>query len=102
MWSPTAQMAFEALKIAMSFQVTLTLPYFTTPFDVTTNASNVAIGAVLSQHDKPIAFYRKKMCPRMQASSAYVCELFAITEAVKKWRQYLLGRPFRIFADQKS
>lgn len=38
----------------------------------------------------------------MQASSAYVCELFAITEAVKKWRQYLLGRPFRIFADQKS
>lgn len=38
----------------------------------------------------------------MQASSAYVRELFATTEAVKKWCQYLLGRPFRIFTDQKS
>lgn len=86
----------------MADLVTLTLPNFEIPFDVTTDASNIAIGAVLSQNDKPIAFYSKKMCSRMQNSSAYIRELFAITEAVKKWRQYFLGRKFRIYTDHAS
>lgn len=85
----------------MSSLATLTLPNFEIPFDVTTDASDVAIGAV-SQNDRPISFYSRKMCQRIQATSAYVRELFAITEAVKKWRQYLFGHKFRIFTDHKS
>jgi hypothetical protein len=38
----------------------------------------------------------------MKNSSVYVREMFAITEAIKKWRQYLIGRHFHIFTDQKS
>lgn len=38
----------------------------------------------------------------MQLASAYDREMFAIMEAVKKWRQYLLGRWFRIYTDQQS
>ncbi|KAJ0895862.1 putative nucleotidyltransferase, Ribonuclease H [Helianthus annuus] len=101
-WSNHSEAAFKALKSAMISLVTLTLPNFSKPFDVTTDASNVAIGAVLSQEDRPIAFFSKKMCPRMQVASAYVRELYAVTEAVKKWRQYLLGRKFNIFTDQRS
>jgi hypothetical protein len=42
------------------------------------------------------------MCPRLCSSSAYVQELFAITEAIKKWRhQYLLGNKFHIYTDHK-
>ncbi|MCI67899.1 hypothetical protein A2U01_0089158, partial [Trifolium medium] len=47
-------------------------------------ASAVAIGDVLSQEGHPLAFFSKKMCPRMQVSSVYVREMYAITEAVKK------------------
>lgn len=42
------------------------------------------------------------MCPRLQATSAYKKELYAIPEAIKKWRQYLLGNQFRIFSYQQS
>ncbi|KAM0002561.1 putative nucleotidyltransferase, Ribonuclease H [Helianthus debilis subsp. tardiflorus] len=101
-WNDAATTAFKQLKAAMVSLISLTLPNFARPFDVTTDASSVAIGAVLSQNDRPIAFFSKKMCPRMQAASAYVRELYAITEAVKKWRQYLLGRKFNIFTDQRS
>ena len=38
----------------------------------------------------------------MQQASTHVRELYAITEAVKKRRQYLLGRRFVIRIDQKS
>ncbi|KAL0447825.1 UNVERIFIED_CONTAM: hypothetical protein Slati_1910400 [Sesamum latifolium] len=38
----------------------------------------------------------------MQASSAYEREMYAIMEAVRKWRRYLLGHHFDIYTDQKS
>lgn len=37
----------------------------------------------------------------MQRASTYVRELHAITTAVSKWRQYLLGHPFVILTDHK-
>ena len=42
------------------------------------------------------------MAPRLQAASTYVRKMFTITEAVKKWRQYLLGRRFSIQTDHQS
>nr|GEV57119.1 Ty3/gypsy retrotransposon protein [Tanacetum cinerariifolium] len=82
--------------------ITLALPNFTKPFDVTTDASGKAIGAVLSQENKPIAFFSKKLCSNMQDQSTYTKEFYAVTEAVKKWRQYLLGHRFRIYTDHHS
>ncbi|GJU03262.1 ty3-gypsy retrotransposon protein [Tanacetum coccineum] len=101
-WNDSADKAFQALKQEMESLVTLALPDFTQPFDVTTDASGQAIGAVLSQSDRPINFFSKKLCARMQEASTYIRELYAITEAIKKWRQYLLGRKFRVFTDQHS
>ncbi|KAL4580133.1 hypothetical protein LXL04_016314 [Taraxacum kok-saghyz] len=100
--TPQANTEFLSLKSAMSSLIQLALPDFSTTFDVTTDASRTTIGAVLSQHDKPIVFFSKKLNNRMQNASTYVRELYAITEAVKKWRQYLLGCQFRIFTDQRS
>lgn len=54
------------------------------------------------QRDHPIAFFSKPFCPRLLRASTYVRELHAITTAVRKWRQYLLGHPFIILTDHKS
>ncbi|MCH83963.1 transposon Tf2-1 polyprotein, partial [Trifolium medium] len=96
------QHAFDELKLRMVSLPVLGIPNFELSFDVTTDASGLAVGAVLSQNAHPLAYFSKKLCPRMQAASAYEREMYAITSAVKKWHHYLLGRRFRIFTDQKS
>ncbi|GKB20453.1 ty3-gypsy retrotransposon protein [Tanacetum coccineum] len=101
-WSDAAHNAFLQLKSDMANMITLALPNFKEEFEVTTDASGTAIGAVLSQKNNPIAFFSKKLCPTMQNQSTYTKELFAITEAVKKWRQYLLGHHFYIYTDHHS
>ncbi|XP_058784061.1 uncharacterized protein LOC131658827 [Vicia villosa] len=101
-WGTEASLSFAELKRQMTGMPVLVLPDFTKTFVVETDASGVAIGAVLSQDGHPIAFFSKKMCPRLQASSVYVREMYAVTEAIKKWRQYLLGQQFHIYTDQKS
>ncbi|WJX73966.1 hypothetical protein P8452_57684 [Trifolium repens] len=101
-WSTDTELAFTTLKKKMTETPVIVLPDFSKLFVVETDASAVAIRAVLSEEGHPLAFFSKKMCPRMQAASVYVREMYAITEAVKKWRQYLIGRHFHIFTDQKS
>lgn len=47
-WPPSAAQAFLQLKEAMLQLPILAMPYFSTPFEVTTNASGTAVGVVLS------------------------------------------------------
>lgn len=101
-WTPQAQQAFENLKHALSTALVLALPDFRLPFTVETDASGVGIGAVLSQQGHPIAFFSKPFSYKLLQSSTYVRELFAITSAVKKWRQYLLDHRLAIITDHMS
>jgi hypothetical protein len=60
------------------------------------------VGAVLHQDGHPIAYFSKKLVPRNQKKSAYFREMLAISEAIAKFRHYLLGHKFIIRTDQKS
>jgi hypothetical protein len=101
-WNDEAQQSLEKLKLAMVTAPVLALPDFSSHFVVQTDASGFAMGAVLLQHDHPLAFYSRVFCPRLAKASTYIRELHAITSAVKKWRQYLLGHFFIIQTDHKS
>ncbi|XP_061342052.1 uncharacterized protein LOC133288340 [Gastrolobium bilobum] len=101
-WSAEASHAFQRLKEAMSGIPVLLLPDFTSSFVIETNASTNGVGAVLLQQERPLSFFSKKLGPRMANESTYVRELYAITSAVKRWRQYLLGSSFVIRTDHKS
>ena len=86
----------------MSTAPVLILPNFSEDFVLETDTSNCGVGVVLMQKEQPISYFSKKMSLRMQQASAYVKELYAITKATKKWRQYFLGRKFIIRTNQKS
>ncbi|VFQ64783.1 unnamed protein product [Cuscuta campestris] len=94
LWSSLADTAFSQLKEAMTTAPILRLPDFNLFFVVETYASGSSIGTILLQQEKPIAFFSKKLGPRRLSASTYNKELYAVVEAVQKWRQYLLGQDF--------
>jgi hypothetical protein len=101
-WNSQAELAFQQLKHAVTSAPVLALPDFSKPFILETDASGTGVGAVLHQDSHPIAFFSKKLVPRNQKKSAYFREMLAISEAIAKFRHYLLGHKFIIRTDQKS
>ena len=68
---------------------------------VQTDASNFAIGAILSQSNNdgilhPIAFYSRKFTPPEINYPIYDKELSAIISAFEEWRPYLAGAQHRV------
>lgn len=83
--------AFQVLKKAMTGLLTLSMPNFSMPFEIETNALGFGIGAVLMQQGRSLVFSSQAVSERMQMKSMYEKKFMAIVFAVQKWRHYLLG-----------
>lgn len=97
--------SFEKCKTLLTNDPILQYPDFSKEFLLTTDASNVAIGAVLSQgpigSDKPVCFASRTLNDSETNYSTIEKELLAIVWATKYFRPYLFGRKFKILTDHK-
>lgn len=96
---------FETCKKLLTNSPLLQFPDFNKPFILTTDASNFALGAVLSQgpvgSDKPIAYASRTLSNTETKYSTIEKELLAIIWAVKYFRPYLYGNKFTIYTDHR-
>lgn len=96
---------FETCKTLLTNDPILQYPDFDKDFILTTDASNYAIGAVLSQgtigSDKPIAFASRTLNTSEINYSTIEKELLAIVWSTKYFRPYLFGRKFKVVTDHK-
>lgn len=96
---------FEKCKTLLTNDPILQYPDFDKDFVLTTDASNYAIGAILSQgtigSDKPIAYASRTLNSSEINYSTIEKELLAIVWATKYFRPYLFGRKFKIVTDHK-
>ncbi|GBP65555.1 hypothetical protein EVAR_87531_1 [Eumeta japonica] len=72
---------------------------------LTTDASDVALRAVLQQYQKeewqPLTFFSRKLSPSQQKYSPYDRELLAIYEGIKYFRHMLEAKHFTVYTDHK-
>ena len=102
LWMDVQSDAFGAAKDALCGAVKLSHPDPADSLSLTTDASLVAVGAVLSNSlGAPLAFFSKKLTPAEVKYSAFDRELLAVFLAVKHFRHMLEGRPFTVWTDHK-
>jgi len=93
-WLDGQQSSFDSIISAVSSDCVLAMPDNSLPYHVEMDASDFAIGAVLSQDfdgvRRPIAFISKSFTDTEWNYSTYDKELFAIVFAFEQWCQYLL------------
>ena len=97
LWGPKAELAFVKLKEAMTQALVLRLPDFTREFVVETGTSNCGIGVMFMQDNHPIAFFVKKIGPKLQASSTYIKELLSLMSYVSGSNIYLVDFVIRTY-----
>jgi len=108
-WNAEADQAFETLKKAFTTAPILTHPDFQKPFFLETDASDFALGAILSQPDKdeclhPVAFHSQKFTATEINYEIHNKELLAIIDSFQEWRHFLEGAQHlvTIYTDHKN
>ena len=98
-WTKECEAAFHTVKMHLTEAPVLAMPDFSKPFEVVCDASIVAVGAVLLQEDRPIAFESKKLNAAQYNYSTTEQELLAVVHALTVWRCYLEGVKFTVVTD---
>ncbi|GFO16016.1 retrovirus-related pol polyprotein from transposon 17.6 [Plakobranchus ocellatus] len=93
--------SFELLKKEIEMAAVTTIDH-ESPLVVETDASDIAIAATLNQNGRPVAFFSRTLNQSERKHSSVEKEAYAIVEALRKWRHYLIGRHFQLVTDQKS
>ncbi len=109
-WNSQAQEAFDVLKSRFISAPVLCLPDPERQFIVEVDASEVGVGAVLSQRSPrdekvhPCAFFSHRLSPAERNYDIGNKELLAVRLALGEWRHWLEGaaRPFLVWTDHKN
>ena len=100
-WRGKQQKAFDTLKYKIVTAPVLALLDIQQPFEIETDASGYAMGAVLMQRRKPIYFHSETFSKEVMAYPTYDKELYALVQSVKKWKHYLMGKETIIHIDHQ-
>lgn len=107
LWSEDAEASFVALKRCVINPPVLKFPDFNRQFLIHCDASQYALGALLSQSyengEHPVHFASKTLNAAQRRLSVFEREFMAIIFALDTFKHYVLGaEKFILFTDQKS
>ena len=102
-WSAECQHAFDTIKAILSSDVLLSSPDHNKPFHVYTDASDLQLGAVIVQDDRPVAFYSRKLNAAQCNYTTMEKELFSVVKTLKEFRTMLFGcRALHVWTNHKN
>ena len=101
-WGDEQKKAFVEAKRIISKNAMLAFPDFNKKFVIYTDASKYQLGGVITQDNKPLAFYSRKLKEAQTRYTTTERELLSIVETLKEFRNILLGHNIEVFTDHKN
>ncbi len=101
-WDEVHQRAFDHVKATIAKDVVLAYPDYSKVFEIYTDASSKQLGAVITQENRPIAFFSRKLSNTQRKYSVTKIELLAIAKTLKKFKGMLWGQNIKVFTDHSN
>ena len=101
-WAEVHQKAFDDVKATIAKEVVLAYPDFDKVFEIYTDASTKQLGSVITQSNRPLAFFSRKLSVQQQKYSVTEIELLAIVETLKEFKGMLWGQRMKVYTDHKN
>ena len=97
-----SQKAYDTIKKLVSRETLLSYPNFNKHFVSHTVVSKLQLWAVISQDDKPVAFYSRKLNSAQLSYTTTDHKLLSIVEILKEFRNILLRQQIKAYTDHKN
>jgi hypothetical protein len=101
-WDPIHQIAFDNVKATIIKEVVLAYPDFLKPFEVYTDASSKQLGPVITQENRPIVLFSRKLSGAQSKYTITKLELLTIVETLKEFNGMLWGQQINVYTDHKN
>ena len=105
-WTEECQGSFENLKQLLTLTPILAYPNVTDEFCLDTDASDYAIGDVLSQkqngQERVVAYFSRTLTRSERNYCVTRKELLAVVKAIEHFNYYLYGQKFRVRTDHSA
>eukprot|EP00804_Cyclotella_cryptica_P031217 CCRYP_020316-RA/>CCRYP_020316-RA protein AED:0.32 eAED:0.32 QI:0/-1/0/1/-1/1/1/0/131 len=97
-----ASKAFNDVKTSIAKDVVLAYPNYSMEFEIYTDASSKQLGSVITQGNRPLCFFSRKLSTMQQKYSVTKLELLAIVETLKEFKRMLWGQRLKVYRDHKN
>ena len=101
-WDAVHQKAFDAVKTTIAKDVVLAYPDYDKVFEVYTDACTTQLGSVITQSNRPLAFFSRKLSEAQRKYSVTEKELLAIVETLKEFKGMLWGQKLIVYTDHQN
>ncbi len=96
-WDEVHQRAFGHMKATITKDIVLAYPDYSKVFEIYTDASSKQLGAIITQDNRPFAFFSWKLSDYQCKYSITKIELLAIVETLKEFKGMLWGQNIKVF-----
>jgi hypothetical protein len=101
-WDKVHQRAFNHVKATIAKEVVLAYPDYSKVFKIYTDASSKQLGAVITQENRPIAFFSQILSTLQRKFSVTKIELLAIVKTLKEFKGMLWGQSIKVYTDHTN
>ena len=102
LWNDALDNFFKELKRMVSAEILISYPYWKLPFTFHNDASDKQLGAVISNNNKPIAFFSRRSIKPQSNYTTTEKELSAIVGCFKKFQVIIFGYEINVFPYYKN